>query len=349
MGTTTRYYLFATDGVKRLSMRLLDGLTQGTDTIPEYAGTKQKVASVILRTENGSPEEIIGSTGTYFDFDSTGNAREELLRGAMEAMETHKRMPRGDGKVVPLGPSIDRQNWEKNRRWSLSKKVLDLIAADIWKRGKRGAPKVKQAKGTAPKRPPLTYKAEEALTEIHTNLISVGWQLDKLSEPALKGLAFEANRRANERPGDPRGDQRQMAADSSGSLVQLPAGHNPVDGCRRKRASKNSDGVSIAKNATLETYLIGDQTISHQVPGTDTTNDCPRPGDGSTLWAEIEQIILFRGYPKTGQTATTLSSCYMCHQLALYKYGDGDDDVIQTDYSFAYNSVLPVIPCADGD
>jgi hypothetical protein len=35
----------------------------------------------------------------------------------------------------------------------------------------------------------------------------------------------------------------------------------------------------------------------------------------------------------------------MCHQLALYKYGEDDEDVIQTDYSFVYKSVLPVIPC----
>jgi hypothetical protein len=108
---------------------------------------------------------------------------------------------------------------------------------------------------------------------------------------------------------------------------------------------QNADGISIAKNSTLETYLIGDQTISLQVPGIDTTDACPKPDDGSTLWAEIEQILAYRGYPKTGRTTTTWSSCYMCHQIALYKYGEDDEDVIQTDYSFVYKSVLPVIPC----
>lgn len=111
---------------------------------------------------------------------------------------------------------------------------------------------------------------------------------------------------------------------------------------------KNSNGVSIAKNTTLETYLLGDQSISLQVPGIDTTNDCPESGDGSTLSAEIEQIELYFGYPETGRTATTWSSCFMCHQLALYKYGDADEDVIATDYSFVYKTILPSIPCESG-
>lgn len=119
-------------------------------------------------------------------------------------------------------------------------------------------------------------------------------------------------------------------------------------GDRGRPEPKNTEGVSLAKNTSLETYLLGDQSIALQVPGVDTTNACPEPDDGSTLWAEIEQIELYFGYPETGRTTTTWSSCFMCHQLALYKWGESTADVLSTDYSFVYKTILPEIPCPSG-
>jgi hypothetical protein len=111
---------------------------------------------------------------------------------------------------------------------------------------------------------------------------------------------------------------------------------------------QNDDGISISSNAALESYLLGDQTLSLQVPGFDVTNDCPQPGDGSTLWAEIEQIINYKKYPGGEIYTDTWSSCLMCHQLGLYKYGEENDDVIGTDYSFLFKSIMPILPCNDG-
>jgi hypothetical protein len=47
----------------------------------------------------------------------------------------------------------------------------------------------------------LTYEAKEALRKIDEKLASVGFELDRLSEPALKGLAFEARKRAKAQSG----------------------------------------------------------------------------------------------------------------------------------------------------
>lgn len=112
-----------------------------------------------------------------------------------------------------------------------------------------------------------------------------------------------------------------------------------------KPQPENTSGVSVSSNAAFENYLIGDQTISLQVPGVDVTDSCPQPGDGSTLWAEIEQISNYQEYPEGVIYTDTWSSCLMCHQLGLYKYGENDDDVIGTDYSFIFKSIMPAIPC----
>jgi hypothetical protein len=50
---------------------------------------------------------------------------------------------------------------------------------------------------TAPKRPPLPSEARSALVEIEAKLASVHFELDRLSEPALKGLAFKAREQAD--------------------------------------------------------------------------------------------------------------------------------------------------------
>jgi hypothetical protein len=109
----------------------------------------------------------------------------------------------------------------------------------------------------------------------------------------------------------------------------------------------NTDGVSISRNISMETYLIGNQAIAAQVPGNHVNDACPQSGDGSTLWAMVEQLDRFVDTPDTVHTADTLSNCYSCHQFGLYKYGDADTDAILTDRSFVFKTFLPVNRCAD--
>ena len=72
MGIGVRFYLFAEDGLQRISQRLMNGLASGKDAIPQLAGTKQKVANVILELDNAKPVRIDRADGTYLTFDKNG-------------------------------------------------------------------------------------------------------------------------------------------------------------------------------------------------------------------------------------------------------------------------------------
>jgi hypothetical protein len=72
-----------------------------------------------------------------------------------------------------------------------------LIASDLQVRGfSNKGPRLRTVESAAPRRVPLSYEVEHVLSEVTQQLLQVELQLEKLSEKALKGLIFEANRRA---------------------------------------------------------------------------------------------------------------------------------------------------------
>lgn len=205
MSISIRFYLFAEDGLQRISQRVMEGLAHGQDAMPQFANTKQKIANVIIELENGKPARITRADGSYLYFDAAGKVHESLVRGGFEAMETFdalERSKRVKSKVVDLSPKINRERWEREHQWVLSKDDLDLIAADIWRTKKAEAAKVVQAKGTKAVPPPLTFEAREAIREIETHIFGIQGKLEYLTEPALKGLAFEARSRASQNCND---------------------------------------------------------------------------------------------------------------------------------------------------
>jgi hypothetical protein len=174
----------------------MEGLCHGEDAMPHFADTKQKVANVTIEVEDGKPARIVNATGTYLHFDSKGRVHESLQRSGMEAMETFDDLERSKrirpSKVVDLSPKLNREKWERENRWEPLASDLDLISADLWKMKKAAPAQVVQAKGTSPIPPPMTHEAREAIREIQTHVFSIGGKLEYLTEPALKGLAFEA-------------------------------------------------------------------------------------------------------------------------------------------------------------
>jgi hypothetical protein len=84
---------------------------------------------------------------------------------------------------------------------------------------------------------------------------------------------------------------------------------------------KNADGVAISRNSTLETCLLGDQTIAAQVPTIGPVVSAPVVDPpNSTLADTIVATIVAASTPeKTGPN--TWSSCVLCHQMAMYQYG----------------------------
>jgi hypothetical protein len=192
MTISIRFYIFADAGLQRVSQRVMDGLAHGQDAMPQFAGTKQKLANVIVELE-GKPARITRADGSFLHFDAAGKVYESLVNSGFEAMETFdalERSKRIKSKVVDLSPKLNREKWEREHQWELSD--LDLISADLWKMKKAEVAKVVQAKGGNPTPPPLTSEARDAVREIHTHIFGIQGKLEFLTEPALKGLAFEA-------------------------------------------------------------------------------------------------------------------------------------------------------------
>jgi hypothetical protein len=202
MTVTIRFYLFADDGLYRISHRLVTSLIHGTDAMPQYAGTKQKTADVYLEIDDGKPIKILRAEGSFLTFDEKGQVHRGLMTSGFAALETAGALKDLSGKppdkVVDLAPKLNRDKWQRENRWTLTTQDLDAIADDIWKRKRVAAPKVQQAKGSEPVKPKITWEAKQALEEIQKKIVPIKMQLDLLTEQSLKGVVFETKRRSKE-------------------------------------------------------------------------------------------------------------------------------------------------------
>ena len=200
MGLTCRTYIFAESGqMKRVPRRISDGLTFGHDGIPEFAGTKQRIAEALIENEGQKPVRILDVRGSYWEFDDTGRVDVSLSASLSEWMDAFgfgSPATRETGRVVSLVPEIKKRDFNARHRWDVTRDDVDRIAADIWPGINGAAEDIATVKGVKPKRPPLTYEARKALNEIGPLLLSVTHKLEDLSENGLKGLAFEARRTA---------------------------------------------------------------------------------------------------------------------------------------------------------
>jgi hypothetical protein len=149
MGLSSRHYLFADDGLYRLSNRVMSGLA-GEYTLPQYAATNQKVAIVVLQNEGKKPLKILEVHGRYYSFDAPGNAAEELREAPPLANSPLVDYVLGADKrsstVVDIGPEVRRGRFMRE----LTKLDIDRIKADIWKKP-IVAEKVKDVKVVASK------------------------------------------------------------------------------------------------------------------------------------------------------------------------------------------------------
>lgn len=197
MGLSLRFYLFPEDGKPlRISQRLLQGLIDGSDRAPDYAGTRQKILEVVLESDNGTPVRIVDATGGYWTFEDKGDIGQGLQDRLREFMDMEFDKPISTGVVVPLEPTRRRKELQAKSRWSPTAADLDLIAADIWPKGKPD--RLKSASGVTPKPPRLTFEAEMAMKEVSKGLFMMEHEIDRLDVHALKGFAFEARRRGRE-------------------------------------------------------------------------------------------------------------------------------------------------------
>ena len=199
MPISTRLYVLEPDGaLKRIPMRVVNGLVFGADSVPAYAGTSQRIVQVLVENEGGRPVQILDVTGSIWAFDDAGKVDRSLRRAAGEWFDVAYQEKSKDpaGRVVSLVPELKRRELEARYRWSVTQDIVDRIAADIWPGIYGPAPEVGSVKGTAPRRPPLSWQARDTLLLIGKSLDQVDHALSTLSEPGLRGLAFEAERTA---------------------------------------------------------------------------------------------------------------------------------------------------------
>ncbi|MBR0936985.1 hypothetical protein [Bradyrhizobium jicamae] len=202
MTLSVRFYLFADDTVYRISQRLMQRLIDGRDAMPQHAGTKQKVTDVILELNNGKPARIVRAEGNFLTFDEKGRVHKDVVASAFAAMETYEALERAAekpaDKVVDITAKLNREKWERENWWTLSKENLDLIADDVWKRRRIAEAKVQPAQGVEPKPPTITHEAKEAIRLIQDEVMRINFKIEPQTEATLKGIAFEARRRSRE-------------------------------------------------------------------------------------------------------------------------------------------------------
>ena len=121
-----------------------------------------------------------------------------LRRAAGEFFDAAYSRPDPDpaGRIVSLVPELKRRELEARYRWSVTQAIVDRIAADLWPGIYGPAPEVGSVKGKAPRRPPLPWQARDTLLRMGRHLDEIDRELLFLSEPSLRGLAFEAERTA---------------------------------------------------------------------------------------------------------------------------------------------------------
>jgi hypothetical protein len=194
MAIRVRYFVFEEGGaLKHVPHRVSEGLHLGEDAIPEYASTRQRVAEVILDNEAGKPIRIRDARGRFWSFRDDGRLNQDDLLTFMRWYDPMRERPKG--KVVDLRPDFERKKWEREHLWDLNAQDLDRITAAVWPHAS-GEPDggIQSVKGKAKKVPPLTRDGEEALRKIRSAIIDMEFAMRDLSEPALKGLAFELHR-----------------------------------------------------------------------------------------------------------------------------------------------------------
>jgi hypothetical protein len=118
MGLAVRFYLFAEEGLQRISHRLMEGLAHGQDAMPQYAGTKQKAANVLV--------EMAGARQQGFDVPALSHRRLGW-NGKMTASTRHPaehamRHEREGNKFPGFSPSrsvrLASCSVSKRRQWS---------------------------------------------------------------------------------------------------------------------------------------------------------------------------------------------------------------------------------------
>lgn len=201
MAQSFRYFVFPENGDPlSIPLRVVQGLVDRTDALPQFASTAQRILVVILQNDDGTPETITYYDGNIWHFDETGGMSDVHREHAAQLLGEHlgsanKKIGNGD-KVVSIAAELDKRRTEARFHWTPTKEHLDIAAADIWP--SNGGRKLKFVRGKKPAPPRTTYAAQRALDEQSEGFWKLSYEIDKLGIADLPGFIHLATERAND-------------------------------------------------------------------------------------------------------------------------------------------------------
>ena len=129
--TLVRYYLCDDHQVLwRISNRLINGLVSGELSLPEFAGTRQKVLEVFF--SYSAKKHLLSKTRAIiypFSADGTLDLYPPLEAYAATLEGAHPRKIAVN--VIDIGPTIRSKKWSTVQRWTPSREMIEAIEADI--------------------------------------------------------------------------------------------------------------------------------------------------------------------------------------------------------------------------
>lgn len=164
---------------------------------PQYAHTKQKIATATYRIEGGKAVELVSVEGSYLSFDKFGKITDRLVGNLSADLQAHVNID-ADQSGAPStmnvdDPQLSKEEWHRTYRWTPSLQELELITEDIFNR--RPAPQLRPINVLAVIRELLTDEEKRSIDEIEMQLHSVVSQLERLSEQSLSNICFAARQK----------------------------------------------------------------------------------------------------------------------------------------------------------
>ncbi len=231
MGCSLRYFVFEHDGaLRQVPRRVLEGLHQGRDRLPQYAGQTVRVAGVTIETEAGKPVRILRVAGSIWQFDDRGRFSREQRESSFEGLrlaleETHARpAASGAARVVDISRRLRRLRWEERWSWDPTPPEITRLVHAIWpETAGRPVARATFVRGVRRRRLPMSYKAKSITREIGTSLFDIGRRLEELGETDLKAFAGQARDKLKDYDVVERELWRGLAAAAEARLAVLKA------------------------------------------------------------------------------------------------------------------------------
>ena len=138
MGFGYRYFLFEQDGtIKHIPHRVVEGLYQREDRLPEYAGQTIRIVFVEIVVKDRRPIRTQYVLGHIWKFDSLGGFDEEFedaqSRDMAELVASGLGLePVGDGTVVPFAAKVAWGRMNAKFQWKPTPADITRIVHAIW-------------------------------------------------------------------------------------------------------------------------------------------------------------------------------------------------------------------------